>query len=271
MSISRSSSPRGTSAFTLIELLVVIAIIAILAAILFPVFAQARDKARQTACLSNLKQIGNGITMYAQDYDETMPQQAGDYAKFLTTADTEPNWAKGIVPYTKNTQIYVCPSASPTYNTDTSLPLISYHGNSAVISRVGVPMAAISAPTNIIFCQEDWYTWTTSYNRPNVISGAGVTPVKYRSWHMVDCRATYSDTPRIASLPGCGEEYSSRHNGGGNLVYVDGHAKWKKGTDIRSGDFGLIPDEAYRADTTQASCSTAGGCVGTQYTSAFEN
>ena len=59
--------------FTLIELLVVIAIIAILAAILFPVFAQAREKARQTACVSNMKQIGIGVTMYAQDYDEKMP------------------------------------------------------------------------------------------------------------------------------------------------------------------------------------------------------
>src|SRR5881296_1860227 len=60
-------------AFTLIELLVVIAIISILAAILFPVFAQARDKARQSACISNMKQIGTGIMMYAQDYDETLP------------------------------------------------------------------------------------------------------------------------------------------------------------------------------------------------------
>jgi prepilin-type N-terminal cleavage/methylation domain-containing protein len=66
----RSKGPRG---FTLIELLVVIAIIAILAAILFPVFAQAREKARQTACLSNVKQLGTGVMMYAQDYDETLP------------------------------------------------------------------------------------------------------------------------------------------------------------------------------------------------------
>ena len=66
--------------FTLIELLVVIAIIAILAAILFPVFAQAREKARQTSCLSNAKQLGLGISMYVQDYDETMPFACGWYA-----------------------------------------------------------------------------------------------------------------------------------------------------------------------------------------------
>src|ERR687883_602422 len=68
-----SPCSRRRDAFTLIELLVVIAIIAILAAILFPVFAQARAKARQTACLSNLKQIGTGLMMYTQDYDETYP------------------------------------------------------------------------------------------------------------------------------------------------------------------------------------------------------
>jgi prepilin-type N-terminal cleavage/methylation domain-containing protein len=70
------NSVRRRSAFTLIELLVVIAIIAILAAILFPVFAQAREKARQAACLSNLKQIGTGVMMYVQDYDETFPQSS---------------------------------------------------------------------------------------------------------------------------------------------------------------------------------------------------
>src|SRR5438132_3273033 len=68
--------PRRHAGFTLIELLVVIAIIAILAAILFPVFAQARDKARQTACLSNLKQLSLGVLMYAQDYDEVLPGNA---------------------------------------------------------------------------------------------------------------------------------------------------------------------------------------------------
>src|SRR5438045_8223435 len=86
--------------FTLIELLVVIAIIAILAAILFPVFAQARDKARGAACLSNVKQLATGLQMYTQDYDETLPHQAGDYTDFLNTANTtQPNWAKGVQPY----------------------------------------------------------------------------------------------------------------------------------------------------------------------------
>ena len=92
-------SRRG---FTLIELLVVIAIIAILAAILFPVFARAREKARQTSCLSNLKQIGLAVMMYAQDYDECYPEP---YTPFTNW----PLWQDTIQPYMKNTQLLICP------------------------------------------------------------------------------------------------------------------------------------------------------------------
>src|SRR5436190_5033002 len=90
-----SDQGRRRPAFTLIELLVVIAIIAILAAILFPVFAQARERARQTSCLSNIKQLGTALLMYVQDYDETLPHQAGDYGDFMSAA-AGPNWARSI-------------------------------------------------------------------------------------------------------------------------------------------------------------------------------
>jgi prepilin-type processing-associated H-X9-DG protein len=95
----------------LIELLVVIAIIAILAAILFPVFARAREKARQTSCLSNLKQIGLGFMMYAQDYDERLPQSAMYTAPSVVLPEGYPDyWFQQIYPYVKNAQVFGCPS-----------------------------------------------------------------------------------------------------------------------------------------------------------------
>jgi prepilin-type N-terminal cleavage/methylation domain-containing protein/prepilin-type processing-associated H-X9-DG protein len=108
---------KTRNAFTLIELLVVIAIIAILAAILFPVFAQAREKARGTSCLSNVKQIGTGVMMYAQDYDEYLPRNSHpDPPRILEGAHfvdcSTPRWMDVIYPYVKNEQIFNCPSDS---------------------------------------------------------------------------------------------------------------------------------------------------------------
>ena len=104
---------RRNSAFTLIELLVVIAIIAILAAILFPVFAQAREKARQASCLSNTKQIGLGVMMYVQDYDETYPCAAfWDSSKPFASDFYLWTSQRCVQPYIKNGDIYRCPSDS---------------------------------------------------------------------------------------------------------------------------------------------------------------
>jgi prepilin-type N-terminal cleavage/methylation domain-containing protein/prepilin-type processing-associated H-X9-DG protein len=98
-----TTSFKPRAAFTLIELLVVIAIIAILAAILFPVFAQAREKARQTACLSNTKQIALGIMQYSGDYDEALPVQGDD-------AQKRGRWMYQVYPYIKNNQVFTCPN-----------------------------------------------------------------------------------------------------------------------------------------------------------------
>src|SRR5438046_9525066 len=110
---------RRHRGFTLIELLVVIAIIAILAAILSPVFAQARDKARQTTCLSNIKQLSLGVVMYAQDYDETLLYRAGSTTcngasglgnlYICDKAHYTLDWWDIVLPYTKNNNIYYCP------------------------------------------------------------------------------------------------------------------------------------------------------------------
>ena len=111
----RPTTPKRASAFTLIELLVVIAIIAILAAILFPVFARARENARRSSCQSNLKQIGLGIAQYTQDYDERFP-----YGINVTFSPTSNNWGLNdgllwpqiVQPYVKSIQVFACPSDS---------------------------------------------------------------------------------------------------------------------------------------------------------------
>jgi prepilin-type N-terminal cleavage/methylation domain-containing protein/prepilin-type processing-associated H-X9-DG protein len=206
--------------FTLIELLVVIAIIAILAAILFPVFAQAREKARQTACLSNLKQVGTALMMYAQDYDETLPAQVNQVPKFwLDTA--APNWCRGVFPYVKNRQVYICPSAGketwpgaggiyiPTPDGD-----VSYMGNAVVMGRA---LAAVPNPAEIIFLREHGLSVGTSVLRP---AGAGVNK--------------YSEVNHPS--------YDALHSGGANKLFCDGHAKWGRKDALRSGEFGLDPD-----------------------------
>jgi len=105
----RLASRKG---FTLIELLVVIAIIAILAAILFPVFARARENARKSTCQSNLKQLGMGILMYVQDYDEKAPPNHASYKITINGNERWAEWWYLVHPYTKNYQVFTCPSNS---------------------------------------------------------------------------------------------------------------------------------------------------------------
>jgi prepilin-type N-terminal cleavage/methylation domain-containing protein/prepilin-type processing-associated H-X9-DG protein len=142
--------------FTLIELLVVIAIIAILAAILFPVFAKAREKARQSSCASNLKQIGLAVNSYKQDYDETYPlnREAGDgnspRRMSGPSCDLGPQyfWIDGLVPYIKNDKLWVCPSAEP-ITCMTSPPFKRGYGYSQVASQAKDSAVVIPADTLI--------------------------------------------------------------------------------------------------------------------------
>ncbi len=172
-------SPRKSGGFTLIELLVVIAIIAILAAILFPVFAQAREAARKTSCLSNTKQMGVGIMMYTQDYDETY-SPGYYYGDPTQTSNLDASgiyqWSGLIQPYVKNEQIFVCPSdkvkgiaptnfignnkgqgsgGSVALNSnfqDIQAARISYTCNEAIMPRPrgGVGGVAIGQPQNVV-------------------------------------------------------------------------------------------------------------------------
>ncbi len=129
---------RDSRGFTLIELLVVIAIIAILAAILFPVFAQARSKARQTSLLSNVKQIGLGVLMYNQDYDEKFPVSTFWESELDNTTITA-SWVERITPYIKNVPIFIAPgdASAKAVPPDSWGPRISYATNGLRIVAFG--------------------------------------------------------------------------------------------------------------------------------------
>jgi prepilin-type N-terminal cleavage/methylation domain-containing protein/prepilin-type processing-associated H-X9-DG protein len=228
-------------AFTLIELLVVIAIIAILAAILFPVFAQAREKARQTACLSNLKQVGLALMMYTQDYDETNPPYNDGVTNFNAPAVVArtPNFLGCLSPYTKNKGIYACPSVPNVTGAQACDPVAfpdsctSYLGNAPII---GATLAVVPNPAEIVYVQELFNKRNFAFMRPRVLSASAGT---YQWWHF----------PRgTGSL----ENYTFVHMEGGNVLFCDGHAKFRKATSMRSRDYGLTPDDPITVDYNKA-------------------
>jgi prepilin-type N-terminal cleavage/methylation domain-containing protein/prepilin-type processing-associated H-X9-DG protein len=181
--------------FTLIELLVVIAIIAILAAILFPVFARAREKARQASCQSNLKQLALGFSMYTTDYDETYPYSlspaTGTLATWIYMAPAPPpTWdvaAGAIYPYIKNRQIFVCPSIKrPTVGCDYAMN----------VNCSGAAAAVVVAPANTFLLVE------------SACSNGSASG-------LADADADFI-----------------RHNSGSNYAFADGHVKWYAGTKV---------------------------------------
>ncbi len=189
--------------FTLIELLVVIAIIAILAAILFPVFARAREKARQNSCLSNCKQMGLAAMMYAQDYDESIvPRSIGSY-----TDAWYGRWYRLLDPYIKNTQVFACPSevASGYVNAGFQLNYainMSLHGTGA---DYGGKLAEVRYPAETFIIADS--AWTG-----DAADGTNNFWYWYVRWGVYDG----------------GRFIPARHSGGANMAFCDGHAKWHK-------------------------------------------
>ncbi len=186
----RTNTPR--QAFTLIELLVVIAIIAILAAILFPVFAKAREKARQSSCQSNVKQITLSIIQYTQDYDETLPFGQMDTSPVTYAVPGIVDGTSVLSPYIKNKQIGYCPS----YQTargygwgHTHQPYRSGASTPMSLAQVNYPAEAM------LFADSNNYNW-------------------------VYCPHVTGHTNQ--------ELAPDRHNGGANCGFIDGHVKWLK-------------------------------------------
>ncbi|MEN6549088.1 MAG: DUF1559 domain-containing protein [Armatimonadia bacterium] len=187
--------------FTLIELLVVIAIIAILAAILFPVFAKAREKARQASCLSNVKQIMIGVLSYAQDYDEVLPTCWTSYTGNLYA---HPYWYEKCDAYMKNAQIMFCPSdktTSPGYG----MNYMHFGSTNAVVA-----LGAVQRPAEILFMADQY----NEHSCCIYASDSAASPATHNGHN--------------ATHGGVG----TRHNDGANVGFVDGHAKWFKNTNF---------------------------------------
>ena len=196
--------------FTLIELLVVIAIIAILAAILFPVFARAREKARQSSCLSNIKQQTLAVLQYVQDYDEAFP-----YAYRFDTPSTGQYWFQVIEPYLKNAQVLLCPSRSSHSACDYAINF-DYLG----YSWAGYPsrpqdmckLSDIQSPAEMVMlCDSNTY-YAFYWNRSNLFD-----------------TNSYNGADPANPSGGAGV----RHNDGSNYAFVDGHAKWYSVSTVR--------------------------------------
>lgn len=209
------SSPRAAG-FTLIELLVVIAIIAILAAILFPVFARAREKARQTSCLSNLKQIGVATLMYAQDYDECTPRVrvlfAGGAAGAEESVDHPQSPVTVLGPYIRNRQVFVCPS-----------------------KRCGIPAAGPYAMTYAFYgydLTEKCFGWPEGW-APSAMSQ---DLWEFYNGQMLDQAAQHGSsendiTAKVVARDSIliqGTTQHCPHNEAINMLYADGHAKVKR-------------------------------------------
>lgn len=257
--------------FTLIELLVVIAIIAILAAILFPVFAQARDKARATSCLSNMKQLGLGTMMYIQDYDELMPQSVSNVGGvWLTTFwhMVPPDWssatshqavigspfvwANSTQPYVKNYQVLRCPSASEvrstiarfTYSAQLKQPIATSYTYNGLLNSYS--QAGMVAPASLPMIWE-------GRGKAAMLGGTLQNPLLNCPNGNQPC--TYVAAGGSAVNGGTGGAFGIDgtiwiHSNGANFVFADGHAKWRRlgaQLDPAATDWNVDPYTGYNA------------------------
>ncbi len=273
MSPPAASRRRPARAFTLVELLVVIAIISVLAAILFPVFASAREKARQITCASNVRQLGLGFLQYQQDNDEDLPDgiypsQAVSYNGLI--------WAGPIYPYVKSPGVFACPDDPVSPRTVTlagasvTLYPVSYAYNSNLMSSYymnGVSSRLTSPAKTVMLCETTAAAFAGMNEQPvvdlaapdegggidgsgnaygtwvqgNLSPGAGIGGFQASTGNSFDLE-TGPMGGRVATASAYNNygnyiavSATGRHSGGSNFLFCDGHVKWLKGSLVSTG------------------------------------
>ncbi len=263
-----TSTHRSRSGFTLIELLVVIAIIAILAAILFPVFQKVRENARKTACLSNLKQIGLAVTEYTQDYDENYPT---GHNGILGQA-----WAGTVYPYVKSTEVFHCPDDPTTKQTNTGITPnvvsypVSYSANlnftrtdpgNTLDPHSGQALASLQSPAKtVMLCEvHGIYGAITDPIEANGLNGVVSSVTNGNDGGQVfpftggtqggnlesgclggkDCSAFLASKSNIHSGF---DALTGIHTDGSNYMMTDCHAKWFRGSQVSGGMTAMAQD-----------------------------
>ncbi len=227
--MKNQSALRTKNAFTLIELLVVIAIIAILAAILFPVFARARENARRTSCISNLKQIGLGIIQYTQDYDEHYPATRQGVSNSTGNA-----WPYLVQPYVKSSQLFTCPSDTSSANINGAWSKNGYqfHTSYMYSEDIGPVFSISSPPTGGGVNAAAIESASTTVMAFDGGTQGSSTEMDISKWPQKPspfiCRSFVDANTRNPPGPGSGSDYGGpmvRHLETVALLFADGHAK----------------------------------------------